>query len=243
MACARENGDGEGISGGLINIKVKKSLVSAGDLKVEVYTKGDDPKLLITSGVHGDELEVIDSVRKAVEKYHDHLEAFVYIPVVSPTAVTNRTRENGHKLDPNRLFKEGSAGGETEKVMDFLREYRFDLHVDFHEDVVLHDFYVYEAPPRGEKTMIKLFSEIKGIGVDLWEGVDDPDDPALGHLVVNGYTSFSVDHTDNSLDAWLRFSGRSKRSLVPEVPGLVAKETKDKIVDAIFRHLIIKTES
>ena len=46
----------------------------------EYFIKGKNPKLLIHSGTHGDEFEVIDIVKKCVLKYEDKLPDFVFVP-------------------------------------------------------------------------------------------------------------------------------------------------------------------
>lgn len=219
---------------------MKKNVVSSGKSVIEYYSFGDDPKLLITSGVHGDEFEVVDSVRIAINRYHERLPSFVYIPVVSPSGYAAKTRLNAEGLDPNRTIFEGTTSDEGQLVVGMVKDYKFDLYIDFHEDSTFHDFYLYDTPPilKPEKKE-QLLSEIEKLGVGLFSGIDDPDDPVLANRVVGGYTNFSLENDDHSLESWMRFSKRVKETIVPEVPGLVSIEIKNQIVDAIFRHLIL----
>lgn len=207
---------------------------------IECYQKGVDPKLLITSGVHGDEFGIIEPVRKMVTENVDSLGDFIYIPIVTPSAVGRKTRENARGTDPNRQFLVGTSDEEAAAVMRILDGRGFDLHLDFHEDPSFDSFYLYDSPPVTDPVKIQvLLLEIKGLGVRLLDGLDDPDDPVLGNMVVGGYTHFNLEKDDFSLESWLRFSGRAKQTIVPEIPGKAPQEIKSKIVEAIFRYLIL----
>ena len=98
------------------------------------YQTGENPRLLIHTGTHGDEYEVIDLVMEAVKKYEDYLPSFVFVPVVSPSAVAKRTRNNGRGIDMNREFYSDSDDKEVVANIEILENKEFDLFVSFHED-------------------------------------------------------------------------------------------------------------
>ena len=207
---------------------------------IDYYVAGTKPKLLITSGVHGDEFQVVGSVRKAVEKYLSRLPDFIYIPVLCPSGFALKTRRNARGKDANRVYTDDTNDFEAKLAMEIVNGHDFEVHFDFHEDIALYDFYLYDTPQYlPVEKLTALFAELKTLNIDLWEGIDDPNDPVLANLVVNGLTSFGLDHSDGSLESWLRFSGHTKESVVPEIPGQALQETKDKIVDAIFRNLLV----
>ncbi|HLD92433.1 MAG TPA: succinylglutamate desuccinylase/aspartoacylase family protein [Patescibacteria group bacterium] len=211
----------------------------------EYFVKGDNPTLLIHSGTHGDEYGVIDIVRKCVEKYEGRLPDFVFVPVVSPSAVKAKIRVNSNGFDLNRIFFSDSKEIEVIENIKALDGYKFNLMVSFHEDPVYEEYYVYESSfESGESEKIKnLNQKLKGLGIKLLNGVDDPDDPSLGFEFVEGYRKFVVDKNNKSdgyITHWALINAGVKTAFSVETPSKLSLEKKELIVDTFFKDLLIK---
>lgn len=222
---------------------VKKYQEVVGKAKILYYVYGDKPCLLIDSGTHGDEYEVINSVEKAVKKYIAEMPSFIYIPEVSPSAVRLKTRENENGKDLNRDFFEESNEDESKAVMQIIRQYRFNLSVSFHEHDSMDGFYFYDSLKMPKKMLQAIRDGISGLGVGLYSGIDDDNDLALGYRLSEGYVSCSEDQNkekNGCLWTWLYRNKFVKRLVLSEIPGKVSQEVKDKIVEVIFKRLILE---
>lgn len=214
---------------------------------IELETKGDLPEVLIVSGTHGDEPRVVSSVEAAMKKHAEELPSYLFIPKLSPSAMSLGTRKNKYGNDLNRSLRPDAGDKEALVVMELLRRYHFKTCFNFHEDPESSDFYVYDAfgerlenSPRWEG----LKNEIMGMGVDLLNGIDDPSDPALGIEFRDGLHYFpnmppGLENNDGMMGTWLGTENLVDKFLNLEVPGKIPQEKKDSLVDAIFRHLIL----
>lgn len=208
------------------------------------FVKGENPKLLIHSGTHGDEYEVIDIVKKCVLKYEGKLPDFVYVPVVSPSAVGAKTRMNNNGSDLNRIFFSDSDDIEVQENIKAIKDYKFDLMVSFHEDPELPFYYIYDEGTDKNETekVIKHNQKLQSMGINLLNDVDDPNDPILGIEFVNGYRKFVVsDEFKNSgmITSWAISNNIVKDTLVPEIPGKADLKQKELIIDSFFTDILI----
>lgn len=214
------------------------------DNKFGYFTYGKDPQLLIHSGTHGDEHEVIDLVTGSLRKYESQLPPFIFVPHVSPSAVRAKTRENGKGEDLNRLFLDGSKEQEVLWNQAILQKGPFELAVSFHEDLGYKFYYLYDETRDGKPTKLVVDHNnwLSQNGVQLLDGFDDPDDPALGIHFTNGYRHFTYDPSRRSgmIMNWAMFHGHVEHALVSETPGLVDLATKEKIIDSFFRLVLLK---
>ena len=175
--------------------------------------KGDKPKLLIVSGTHGDEFEVVPLIEEYVGKHYSDLPSFLYVPEVSPSALRLRTRKNADGVDLNRSFVDGTKIEEARQMMELWGRYNFDLFLTFHEDPTQDKFYLYEGVQEKYYSQFSLERQgkldplrggIQALGIELYSGVDDPLDPQLGHQVGDGYvywpmTFYKDDHSNQYL--------------------------------------------
>lgn len=214
------------------------------------HFKGTNPKLLLVSGLHGDESEVVPIVEKVVEKYYEQLPDFLYVPAASPSALKLGTRKNGDGVDLNRSFKPGTTIPEAKALMGLWGQFVFELFIEIHEDPEFDVFYLYDGEKQEDnkynilktKKWANLQKDILALGVKLYNGIDDPEDPDLGYMVTNGYAHWPMTHNDHGAENWLMIDEcRSKHVLCPEIPGKADLKTKSKIVDAIFRRLILQS--
>lgn len=211
--------------------------------ELEYFVKGDNPKLLIHSGTHGDEFDVIDLVKKAVEKYEGKLPDFVFVPMVSPSAVQNKTRVNKNGKDLNRIFYSNSTEIEVQENIKVLEGFCFDLVVSFHEDPEFNTYYIYDES-QDELISEKVLNHIeiiKNLNVKLLTGLDDTNDPHLGHAFVEGYSKFHYPDervADGTVTLWAYSENKTKGTLTPEIPGTLNLSEKDMIVDTFFKHVL-----
>ena len=120
-----------------------------------------DKSVFLSAGMHGNEPagvealirflegsgDTVEGIRKWYDKYH-----FTIIPCINPAGIEKGTRENIKGIDLNRKFG-GKTGKDTpEEVMIVQRAVegkRFDLYIDFHEDIEGEGFYLYEVLHKG----------------------------------------------------------------------------------------------
>lgn len=221
---------------------VKKNSQILTDL--EYYISGINPKLLIHTGTHGDEYEVIGCVKNSIEKYFAKLPDFVFVPKVSPSAVKAKTRFNSSGIDINRVFYSNSDEIEVVENIRLLEGYNFDLMISFHEDPDFFDYYIYDESQNKIITnkVITNNLNIKKLGVNLLTGMDDSGDPHLGHKFIDGYAEFI--YPDNILEdgtatVWAYSNNVAKSILVPEIPGKINLSLKQKVVDKIFEDIFL----
>lgn len=228
---------------------MKKELWELEGTKNESYLYGDKPELLILSGMHGDEREVIGCVKELIAEELKRFSDFLYIPEVSPSAVRRRKRTNEEGVDINRAFFDNSKSAEVKLIFKMLKGRRFHTCLDFHEDPESPDFYLYDAfGPDLERaeTLRRLQEDIKSLGLGLLNGIDDPDDPILGNVFKDGYKYFPPEkqHTnkDGTFSSWAFSKGIIKRYLNPEIPGGISLALKRKVVEIIFEDLVLDAE-
>lgn len=221
---------------------------SVGEAKIDYFIKGAAPKLLIHSGTHGDEYQVIESVKKAVGKYHDFLPDFVFVPEVSPSAVARRKRNNEVGVDMNRSFFDDSPIEEVVANMEIVKEFApFDLCATFHEEPEFGDFYMYQSGEHdctNDSKWLAFKREIGNLGVGFLNGTDDPGDPVLKYEFVEGYRHVPRPEggykESGEFDYWSINRNFVRYALIPEIPEKLNQEIKDKIVDLFFRQFLLK---
>jgi len=198
---------------------------------------GNNPKLLILSGMHGDEYEVIDCVKSYVAEHPD-VPSYEYIAEVSPSAVAQRTRRNAYNHDMNRSFIDPPIDPEVKAFIEQVSNKHFTLCLNFHEDPDLaQTFYMYDSGVCTEEQLLRIRSQIIEAGAGLHSGADDPLDADLGYHVEKGYisTPYSMFPQDSGFSGgWLFRHGIIQREIVIEIPGKAPRELKQTLVNIIF---------
>lgn len=209
--------------------------------RLEYYIYGDNPQILIDSGTHGDESEIIPMVGSCIEKYLDRLPNFLYVPKVSSTALALGTRKNKDGVDLNRNFMDQTQIQEAIDYMELVKPHHFQAVYSFHEDLSQKNFYMYDSfDLQGTRELQKFKDELLSLGVGLFTGIDDPDDPILRYQIEEGYHHYLTFRTDGTSTSWMAKNGIVERIMEPEIPGKVSKEKKAQMVDAVFRHFILQ---
>ena len=145
-----------------------------------------DKSVFLSAGMHGDEpagvealirfLEGSGDTGEGIKKWYDKYQ-FTIIPCINPAGIEKGTRENIKGVDLNRKFG-GRAGKDTpEEVMIVQRAVegkRFDLYIDFHEDIEGEGFYLYEILHKGgicigEKIIAEMSTKYT---IDLRDRID-----------------------------------------------------------------------
>lgn len=208
------------------------------------YISGDDPKLLIHTGTHGDEWEVIGLVESYLRNNEKRLPDFLYVPEVSPSAVAKGTRNNWANRDMNRSFYAHLDDPEVLANIKILKNRKFDLMISFHEDHEFeNEYYVYDVGRDGKENKLVLSHNqlLKERGICLMNRVDSPDDPDLGYLFVDGYKKFEhKDNLDHGIAGWILDTKIAEEYLMPEIPMKAKIETKKMIVDTFFEEVVLK---
>jgi len=214
------------------------------DVSFCYYISGENPRLLIHTGTHGDEFGVIEIVKKAIEKYEGMLPDFIFVPEVSPSAVAKKTRNNWADRDMNRSFFAHRDDPEVKVNIEVLKNRHFDLFVSFHEDHEFeNEYYIYDVG-RGRtenKLVLKHNRVLKERGIRLMNGVDAPEDPNLGYMFVDGYKKFEhKNDTDHGIAGWIMDTKIAEEYLMPEIPMKADIKTKEMIVETFFEEIIVK---
>jgi predicted deacylase len=197
------------------------------------YQKGSEPTLLILSGTHGDEYEIIGEVTSYLDKNYSSVADFLFIPQVSPSAVKNKTRVNMHGSDLNRVFLPQSKDEEVQVVQSIIAPFHFDICLSFHEDPQFESFYMYDSDHLGDEKLKQFRDRFTQKNIPLFTGIDDELDPDLGCEIDQGYYAIK-----NSLPGtcmhYVIEKGIVKRFFTLEVPGKATKELKYTITEEIF---------
>lgn len=218
--------------------------VESGGVKNKYFFKGAKPvSLEVDTGMHGDEKGVIPSVKDVLNSHLPQLETLLYIPEVSPSAVKLGTRVNAKGNDINRSFVDDTADEEARLTMEIIRDFTPAICMSFHEDP--NRLYIYDAGKfslEGSETLATLREEVQTLGVPLLNGIDDEGDPALGIDFSKGYRHFRLETQTGDkgfFGSWALFHGLAKRALTIEIPANLELGLKDKVVDSVFRNLVI----
>lgn len=211
----------------------------------EFFTKGDRPILLLHAGTHGDEHEVIDIVTKTILKYESQLPSFIYVPHVSPSAVSQKTRHNSAGFDSNRIFLDDTDEAEIKWNQEVMRMSIFDLAVSFHEDPEYKTYYIYDDGVDHSKSDLILAHNdyLTKNGIDLLNGPDDIHDASVTpEIFTNGYKKFDFVAGDDTGEilSWGMNKGIIKHALIPETPGNIDMAAKELIIDGFFSMVLVK---
>lgn len=214
-----------------------------GSTRLPYYQTGEKPQLLFHAGTHGDEFEVIESATIALKRLEKILPPFLYIPYFSPSAIRRRNRLNEDNIDLNRHFFEKTPIYEAKVITQFLKKSSFDIGISLHEDKDQKAFYLYDSgyllhDPRLEK----LRQVVTQNSIELFCGVDDSEDSALGHLFVDGYGYFPNSekvNTHGMFAEWAIKANVIKYSLTLEIPGKINAKQKNSLVYDILKVLFV----
>jgi hypothetical protein len=208
---------------------------------ITYWQKGEQPTLLICSGTHGDEWSVIEPLTEYVFNNENNFPDFIFIPKVSPSAVAKKTRFNGNNLDINRNFFDQSDDDEVQANLEIINSFDFQKILSFHEDTGYEEFYLYDSHKIESELWQKFVKQVNEIGLDVLNGIDDPDDPVLGVVIKDGYFTTSGFDFSNSnsgtLSEYLAKKPNDIRYFTFEVPTQSSLRQKKELINLIFSTL------
>ena len=194
---------------------------------------GPKPQFLLCSGMHGDEYQTCDLLREFVVAHVNEFDNFIYIPILSPSAYELKTRFNKYGHDLNRSFVPNATDPEALEVIGLVKNHQFDWCLDFHEDFGQEkDFYVCDS---GDTTW-KF--DPKELNIDLFNGIEDPNDPLLRVEVKDGYVRDFPGHFKNEdgfLSDWMYVNNVCKRTLTFEIPMWAPLDLKKQIIQRVIK--------
>lgn len=209
---------------------------------LKYYIQGESPSILLLSGMHGDEYEAGQLLERFVSANYQKLPDFLYVPQVSPSAVSAHTRKNAYGNDINRQFIDTSTDLEARAVMSLLGMYSFNLCLDVHEDPDrTMGFYLYDSDQMTEEELATFRAIVHPTGARLYTGVDDVDDENLNLYVEKGYVSLGFEKTgaiSGFSSRWLYEKDRCKRSFTLEIPGKGPIDLKTKHIHSVVSFLL-----
>ena len=214
-----------------------------GGAEIKYYISGKTPEILILSGTHGDECDILPFVESSIKKHQKKLPPFLFIPEVSPSAIKLKTRVNSENLDINRHFCDETQSKEARAIMNIVEHFTFQACFSFHEDVSKDCFYFYDTENlHGTFYLRELKRQIENLNLKLLNGADDPLDPILGHEFVDGYKWLIPEKDLNKCGmfcSWAFEKGIIKRMCTPEIPGQAHSDIKEKTIAVFFETMII----
>jgi len=197
-------------------------------------------KILLLSGIHGDEYGVISSVKKYLKKRINDFPFFYYISEVSPSAVLQKTRNNKRNIDLNRSFFDNSNDEEITTLKTNIKGTSFLTVFTFHEDCDRTDeFYMYSSHRINPMTFSILKKQFETKNIILFNGIDDPRDPILNNNITNGLLISPIEKEKRgTLWPWLHKNNNIKHCIDFEIPGKAPQQKKDILVQILFDYFI-----
>lgn len=200
------------------------------------FLSAEKPQVLIGSGLHGDEYEVIPLLVEVLGEFKDQLPPFICLPMLSTSAVSQRTRLNHEGLDLNRSFNnplvKSTEIDALKKVVTHYGPYQTVLTV--HQDLERAECYLYDGcvVPHDDKVsnwQVAMTHQ----GLDLLNECDNPDDPCLGVNFRDGYYHFdpTSDTFAETFETWSSLHAGAQRNMTLEVPTLVGDAQKRLVIE------------
>jgi len=181
-------------------------------------------KILVTSGIHGEERSGPMAAMKLVSLLEKHPKHFGNLdidifPILSPTGYCLRTREDylGRNFN-NWWTDEVNLEPLIVSVFrSFFNQRKYDMLISLHEHDVLSECYIYGTNvPRNSRLAEKLLARIALRDFGLYSGIDDPE---LGFEIVDGYCEIDPNSELATFEEWMSRTGRADKVLTFEIGG------------------------
>lgn len=198
--------------------------------------------------MHGDEYEAGKLFESFILTDPDAFPPFVFVPVISPSAVQQKTRTNIYGHDINRHFTDSATDPEALQAIELFKQFSCAICIDIHEDPDrTNEFYFYDSGRMTPQELYRYNAIMQLTDAILYSGVDDTSDDYLGCDIHDGYYSFKTDFlVDTSQDAgfsskWMVRNGVAKRVFTVEIPGKAPTSLKQSLIASIVPFLMTFT--
>ena len=209
----------------------------AQDLKLYALTRsgkpcGTNPRIYLSSGIHGDEPAGPLAARKLIQanQWPENLDLW-FCPCLNPLGFMLNSRENSRGVDLNREYLKPVAEEITAHITWLERQPSFDLCLLLHEDWESHGFYIYEQNPEGRlplaEPMIEAVSKVCPV---------DPSDLIEGRPAKNGIIRPNLDPRSRPQwpEAFFLITHKTRQSYTLEAPSDYPLQTRvDALVAAV----------
>ena len=213
-----------------------------------IQIRGGRKKVLITSGIHGDEPSGPYAIakfllkEKLLQKIKQKLSADI-IPLINPEGFRRRKRKNGKNQDINRYFFDKSRKNEPKEAKTLKKFFRnvkepYDLMISLHEDPGRKNFYLYDTQNGKNSEIVEnIFRVVKKHGIRLYTGLDSQ---AWKNKIQNGYVEVKPKSGLPTLEECLSRNGKVKKALTLEIPGRFVLDKKINLVIEILETILLK---
>ena len=123
---------------------------------------GQHLKILLSAGTHGDEPAGTEAVLRFLQRDNTHLLQnfdFLVVPCINPYGYVHNQRENASGIDINRSFEHDQLV-EVAIIKRLLKNQRFDLFIEFHEDWEFDGFYLFEVQRYGQSLANQIVTNV-----------------------------------------------------------------------------------
>lgn len=131
-----------------------------------VLGSGAGRRVLLSAGIHGDELAGVEALCEWLESHAYtkflHRWDITMLPCLNPWGYEHDTRENGDGRDLNREFNSSHPPQEVRFVQSVLQE-PFDLSLELHGDEDSAGYYLYETVQPGADIGHRVIEQIHTI--------------------------------------------------------------------------------
>ena len=141
-------------------------------------------RILLSAGTHGDEPAGPEAILRFLERNNDKLVEtfdFFVLPCINPHGYVNNLRVNSEGIDINRSFEDDSSR-EAILIKKTLRNQRFDLFIEFHEDWELEGFYLFENHRHQRLFGPEVIDQVQQVG-PIYKGSTLDDFPVSNGVV------------------------------------------------------------
>lgn len=192
----------------------------------------------LSGGIHGDEPGGVWAILEFLRRYKtlpDLYRRFDYtiLPCTNPFGYEHDTRQNAAGIDLNRQFRHPSPPIEVQRVKKAVSGSRFDLVMEFHEDVDTPGFYLYEltqkgVSPFGWEIIARIGKKFPINRRDEIEGL-----PAKGGLILRRHEEGDLRRMMEQREAWpqafYHYANGSRHCFTTETPVFLTREERAEI--------------